>query len=62
MKASAYSKEFRKEAIRLSDEIGSKKGISPTGNTVLYVGRLAQSQQTQAYGFRNSKRGGNAFA
>ena len=39
---SKYSKEFKEEAIRLSDEIGNKKGGSPTGITVLHACGLAK--------------------
>ena len=55
---SIYSKEFKEEAIRLSDEIGNKKASSPARHLVLHIGGPAQTQQAQAQGSRNTQRRG----
>ncbi len=37
-----YSKEFKEEALKLSDEIGVKKGCAAARCCVLHAGGLAQ--------------------
>ena len=53
-----YSKEFKEEALKLSDEIGVKKAAQQLGIAVLYAGGLAQ--HTPKYTAREAAECGGA--